>query len=101
MTIQGKLCLYLRKQLTIFLRVQVMDCSLSAGLCQILSRVTDELNKLKRDNHTILSTRRLSKYSYTRYTSSSKYTLDIVYCEIKVYLRRVCDNHFLRITCPE
>lgn len=41
-------CLYLRKLLTIFLRVQVMGCSVSAGLCQILSRVTDELNRLKR-----------------------------------------------------
>lgn len=43
-----KQCLYLRKRLIIFLSVQVMGRSVSAGFLQILSRVTDELNKLKR-----------------------------------------------------
>ncbi len=54
---------YLRKRLTIFLSVQVMGCSVSAGFCQILSRVTDELNKLKRENQIVLSTQHISEYS--------------------------------------
>lgn len=42
---------YLRRQLTIFLRVHVMGCSDSTDFCQILSRVMDELNKLKKREH--------------------------------------------------
>lgn len=45
-------CFYRRKRLIIFLSVQVMGCSVSADCWQILSRVTDELNKLgKKDKN--------------------------------------------------
>lgn len=44
---------YLRKRLTIFLKVRVMGCSVSKGFLQILSRVRDELNKLKREKNNV------------------------------------------------
>lgn len=44
---------YLRKRLTIFRKVHVMGCSVSKGFLQILSRVRDELNKLKREKNNV------------------------------------------------
>lgn len=44
---------HLRKRLTIFLKVHVMGCSVSKGFLQILSRVRDELNKLKREKNNV------------------------------------------------
>lgn len=42
---------YLRKRLTIFLSVEATGCTVSAGHWQILSRVTEELNKLEKENN--------------------------------------------------
>lgn len=101
---QTVLSLYLRKRLTIFLSVQVMGCSVSAGFWQILSRVTDELNKLERENHIVLSTQHLSEhsspcsFSCTR-SPLNKITLDNVRLKwIWVKFTTLC---YLRIKCPE
>lgn len=40
-----------------------MGWSVSAGFLQIPSRVTEELNKLRKENHALLSAVDLSEYS--------------------------------------